>query len=74
MYRGVLLNGWSLGALFRRPAETSVGKTRRGRRGRVDIGRGPDPISLGPGPILPLDNVLLILEGTSPSAKGVPND
>ncbi|MEO2533785.1 hypothetical protein, partial [Collinsella aerofaciens] len=29
----------------------------------------PDPISLGPGPILPLDNVLLILKGTSPSAK-----
>ena len=58
----------------------SVGKTRRGRRGRADIGRGPDPTSLGPGPILPLDNVLLILKGQSlptrtanrPIGKGCP--
>ena len=38
-------------------AKSSVTKISQGCRGRVDIRKGPDPISLEPGPILPLDIV-----------------
>ena len=46
----------------------SSGGVREGAMLRSKYAEPGTPTFVGPGPILPLDNVLLILKGTSPSA------